>query len=202
MEHKRKPDSISGNHSKVDRSKKGREGVVVGAGTKLKNDQFSGWEEPAFVKSTARKHVSINSTLDNPYDVDIEYYQPLYANPISLLSNSKSGLQARAALDFIQLSGFTHFEFQSTFKTTVKTIQNYATQQLKLDSVLSEKLLKAFALFEKGIGVFGSPQAFHDWLNQPAFGLGNELPYTLMDTITGIMLIEEELIRLEYGDLA
>ncbi len=42
----------------------------------------------------------------------------------------------------------------------------HSNQQLKLDSVLSEKLLKAFALFEKGIGVFGSPQAFHDWLNQ------------------------------------
>jgi hypothetical protein len=28
------------------------------------------------------------------------------------------------------------------------------------------------------------------------------LPFDLMDTITGIRLIEEELIRIEFGDLA
>ncbi|TSJ35913.1 DUF2384 domain-containing protein [Mucilaginibacter corticis] len=134
--------------------------------------------------------------------IDTSIYMPLYANPVALLNSSRNGLAANAAIDFLNLSGFTHSEFQTTFKTTVKTIQNYASQKLKLDSVLSEKLLKAFALFEKGAAVFGSPEAFHDWLNRPAYGLGGQLPYELMDTITGIMLIEEELIRLEYGDLA
>jgi putative toxin-antitoxin system antitoxin component (TIGR02293 family) len=131
-----------------------------------------------------------------------EAYQPSYANTISLLTNSKKGLDAKAALDFLNLSGFSPVEFQETFKTTVKTIHNYVTQDLKLDASLSEKLLKSFALFEKGIGVFGSAGAFHQWLNQAAYGLGNQFPFDLMDTITGINLIEEELIRLEYGDLA
>ena len=108
----------------------------------------------------------------------------------------------RQALDFISISGFTYDEFQETFKTTVKTIQNYAAQKLKLDASLSEKLLKSFALFKKGIEVFGSAKAFHQWLNTSAYGLGNQIPYTLMDTFTGISLIEEELIRIEYGDLA
>ena len=35
-----------------------------------------------------------------------------------------------------------------------------------------------------------------------AYGLGNQVPFTLMDTFTGISLIEEELIRIEFGDLA
>ena len=144
----------------------------------------------------------IQNVMMNGQEMTVKMYQPLYASPISLQISSKDGLPASAAIDFINLSGFTQVEFKTTFKTTVKTIQTYVTQELKLDSVLSEKLLKAFALFEKGTGVFGSPQAFHDWLNKPAFGLGGQLPYDLMDTITGIMLIEEELIRLEYGDLA
>lgn len=129
-------------------------------------------------------------------------YQSMYANPISLLSSSKKGLNAKAALDFISVSGFTYNEFQDTFKTTVKTIQNYAIQDLKLDASLSEKLLKSFALFKKGIEVFGSSTAFHQWLNTSAYGLGNQVPFTLMDTFTGISLIEEELIRIEFGDLA
>lgn len=129
-------------------------------------------------------------------------YLPMYANSITLLSNSKSGLNAKAAIDFISISGFTYDEFQETFKTTVKTIQNYVVQDLKLDAVLSEKLLKSFSLFDKGIEVFGNSQNFHQWLNTPAYGLGNQIPFQLMDTITGITLIEEELMRIAYGNLA
>lgn len=129
-------------------------------------------------------------------------YQSLYGNPISLLTSSKNGLSAKAAIDFLNLSGFSKEEFQDTFKTNVKTIQNYVSNSSKLDASLSEKLLKSFSLFDKGIAVFGSAKAFHQWLNMPSYGLGNQIPFDLMDTITGISLIEEELIRIEYGDLA
>ena len=132
----------------------------------------------------------------------IVQYQAMYANPVALLTNSKKGLSAKAALDFISISGFTYDEFQETFKTTVKTIQNYAVQDLKLDASLSEKLLKSFSLFKKGIAVSGSASTFHQWLNTSAYGLGNQIPFNLMDTFTGISLIEEELIRIEFGDLA
>jgi len=121
---------------------------------------------------------------------------------ISLLNHSKIGLHAKAAMDFLSLSGFSQNEFQKTFKTTIKTIQNHVTRQLSLDAALNEKLLKSFALFDKGSGLFGSAKNFHQWLNTPAYDLGNQLPFYLMDTITGIQLIEEELIRIEFGDLA
>ena len=132
----------------------------------------------------------------------IAVYGKMYANPVNLLTNSKNGLKAKAALDFISISGFTYDEFQETFKTTVKTIQNYVTQDLKLDAALSEKLLKSFSLFDKGLDVFGSVKDFHQWLATPAYGLGNQIPLSLMDTITGITLIEEEIMRIAYGDLA
>lgn len=149
-----------------------------------------------------------------PYDTDglpsgllaepaVSYnYRPAYANDINLLMRSKQGLNAKAALDFISLSGFTQDEFQETFNTTVKTIQNHVTRQSNLDAALSEKLLKSFELFDKGVEIFGTADNFHKWLNKPAFGLGYQVPITLMDTITGIRLIKEELIRIEFGDLA
>jgi putative toxin-antitoxin system antitoxin component (TIGR02293 family) len=136
-------------------------------------------------------------------DFEVAYERkPYYNDAISLLKKSKEGLRPKAALDFLELSGFTQDEFQDTFKTTVKTIQNHVTRDLTLDAALSEKLLKSFALFDKGAEIFGSADAFHKWLNKPAYGLGNQEPFTLMDTITGIQLIEEELIRIEFGDLA
>ncbi len=153
------------------------------------------------------KHVIYNydETGSNLRAADFEVlynYKPFFTDDISLLKSSKKGLNAKAALDFLLLSGFTQDEFQETFKTTVKTIQNHVIRELTLDAALSEKLLKSFALFDKGTEIFGSANAFHQWLNTPAYGLGNQLPFELMDTITGIQLIEEELIRIEFGDLA
>jgi putative toxin-antitoxin system antitoxin component (TIGR02293 family) len=144
----------------------------------------------------------IETFVFKDFEVPYNVYKPFYDNDISLLARSKKGLHAKAALDFLSLSGFTQDEFQETFKTTVKTIQNHVTRELTLDAALSEKLLKSFALFDKGAEIFGSAHNFHQWLNTPAYGLGNQLPFELMDTITGIQLIEEELIRIEFGDLA
>ena len=134
--------------------------------------------------------------------VDFSVYQTLYDNPITLLNSSKKGLPAKAALDFLHLSGFSAEEFQETFKTSVKTIQNYSAGNLKLDAALSEKLLKSFSLFEKGISAFGSAKEFQCWLNVPSYGLSNQIPLELMNTTTGIRLIEEELLRIQYGSLA
>lgn len=149
-----------------------------------------------------QKTYNTSSSSSSLLEETMVSYHAMYANPVALLANAKKGLTAKAALDFILVSGFTYDEFQETFKTTVKTIQNYAVQDLKLDASLSEKLLKSFALFKKGIAVFGSASAFHQWLNTSAYGLGNQIPFTLMDTFTGMSLIEEELFRIEFGDLA
>jgi putative toxin-antitoxin system antitoxin component (TIGR02293 family) len=157
-------------------------------------------------KKAGKKHAIYNHNDNGPAlrvcEPELVYYKPFYTDDISLLNRSKKGLNAKAALDFLSLSGFTQDEFQETFKTTVKTIQNHVTRELTLDAALSEKLLKSFALFDKGSEIFGSANAFHQWLSTPAYGLGNQLPFDLMDTITGIQLIEEELIRIEFGDLA
>jgi putative toxin-antitoxin system antitoxin component (TIGR02293 family) len=158
------------------------------------------------LKKKSKKYVTYN--YDNfgsatvVAEPELVYYKSFYTDDISLLTNSKKGLSANAALDFLSLSGFTQDEFQETFKTTVKTIQNHVTRELTLDAALSEKLLKSFALFDKGVEIFGSAKNFHQWLGTPAYGLGNQLPFDLMDTITGIRLIEEELTRIEFGDLA
>ena len=39
-------------------------------------------------------------------------------------------------------------------------------------------------------------------LASAAYGIGSQVPQTLLDTMTGIELINDELVRIEYGDLA
>ena len=129
-------------------------------------------------------------------------YGKSFDNSILLLSSAKKGLKPQAVFDFILLSQFPDQLTEDVFKKTLKTFTNYKQHNTLLDSVTSEKLLKLFSLYDKGIVVFGAIEEFNKWMKEPAFGLGNQIPRTLLDTITGIDLVQEELKRIEYGDLA
>ena len=62
--------------------------------------------------------------------------------------------------------------------------------------------MDSLALFEKGTEVFGSQEQFQCWMEKPSYGLGEQIPADLIVRSGGIELILDELIRIEYGDLA
>lgn len=129
-------------------------------------------------------------------------YEKSFDNSISILLTSKKGLKPEAVFDFMAISGFSTQMVEQLLKKTLKTFTSYKQQNTALDAVVSEKLLKLFALYEKGISTFGSIVEFNKWLSEPAFGLGKQVPNSLLETITGIELVREELTRIEFGDLA
>ena len=128
-------------------------------------------------------------------------YEPFFQNNISLLYKAKKGLSPQAVFDFILLSDLPNEQVEAVLNKSIKTFQNYREKKTALNAITSEKLLKLFALYSKGIGIFGSIDAFRDWLSRPAYGIRVQVPQDMIDTITGIGLINEELIRIEYGDL-
>lgn len=129
-------------------------------------------------------------------------YEPYFRNDIALLFQAKKGLKPKAVFDFIHLSSLPQETVELVFNKSMKTFQNYLEKDTVLDAGTSEKLLKLFALYRKGTEVFGSIDAFGEWLSKPAYGVGHAIPYSIMDTATGIDLVNEELVRIEYGDLA
>jgi putative toxin-antitoxin system antitoxin component (TIGR02293 family) len=129
-------------------------------------------------------------------------YQRSFNNDIALVADSKKGLRPQAVFDFISLSGFSFPFVEKVLNKTMKTFTSYKKNQTSLDPVVSEKLLKIFSLYDKGLAVFGNISEFNLWLSTPSFGLGKSIPRDLLDTITGIELVSEELTRIEYGDLA
>lgn len=129
-------------------------------------------------------------------------YEPYFKNGISLLQQAKKGLKPKAVFEFIGLSGLSTQVVEIALNKNMKTFQNYRDKNTLLDAPTSEKLLKLFALYRKGTEVFGSVQAFTEWLSKPAFGIGNTVPQSIIDTNTGIDLIKEELVRIAYGDVA
>lgn len=136
-----------------------------------------------------------------PEDI-LKNYQPLFGDNNSIIINAQQGVGTAAVTDFAIMSGKSQKEIAELIHTTAKTLQNYSAGSKRLPMLQSELLLKLFALYDKGLGIFDGVESFNGWLQAPAFGLYNEVPETLLTTSTGINLVMDELIRIEYGDFA
>jgi putative toxin-antitoxin system antitoxin component (TIGR02293 family) len=142
------------------------------------------------------------STRKKPSSSVASKYVKYFDNPITVLSAAKKGLKAESVFDFITLSGISSARIETVLNRSLKTFQNYRESETPLDPTTSEKLLLLFALYHRGSVVFGNSDELAKWMSEPSFGLGNQLPLDLLDTITGIRLVDDELARIEYGDLA
>lgn len=144
----------------------------------------------------------MNSASERKPGSILSKYEKSFSNNIALVADSKKGLRAQAVFDLISLSEFSFPVIEKVLNKTIKTFTSYKRNQTSLDSTVSEKLLKIFSLYDKGVDVFGNIDEFNKWIAEPSFGLGNMVPRDLLDTVTGIELVNDELIRIEYGDLA
>jgi putative toxin-antitoxin system antitoxin component (TIGR02293 family) len=132
----------------------------------------------------------------------LKKYEKKYDNNIALFLSAKNGLEPQAAFDLIDVTSLTSKMIESILYITIKTLTNYKQHKTHLNASISEKVLSIFALYRKGILIFGSVDSLNKWMATPAYGLGEQRPNELLGTMTGINLIMEELTRIEYGDLA
>jgi len=134
-------------------------------------------------------------------DLIVEYNPSIKSN-IAIALEANKGIDAHTFFDIVKLSGYSKDEMARVFSTSVKTFSRYEKENKKLGPLRSELILKIMALFKKGIEIFGSLDSFKAWLAKPAFGLGSHTPFSLIHTSTGIDLVHDELVRIEFGDLA
>lgn len=83
-----------------------------------------------------------------------------------------------------------------------KTLNVYCNADKELPIRITEQILKLETMYEKGIELFEDAGTFNKWLRSDSYGLGNMKPLELINSITGIELVYEELIRIEFGATA
>ncbi|QJD80020.1 type II RES/Xre toxin-antitoxin system antitoxin [Spirosoma rhododendri] len=120
----------------------------------------------------------------------------------ALVLSALKGVSATRFFEIAELTGYRREQLAEVFDTSLKTFQRYEREQKKLNPQDSEKVLKIMALFQTGEAVFGTADAFRRWMDKPAYGLGNQVPFDLLHTSGGIDLVTDEVVRIEYGDLA
>jgi len=129
-------------------------------------------------------------------------YQKELSNPVAMVMKAAEGLDISVFDEIMRLSTLNKNQLAAFLDATPRTIDNYRLRRRKLGRTESEQLLQLMALYKKGQEIFGTSEAFNQWLKQPAIGLGGHAPFDLLYTQGGINLVMEELIRMEYGALA
>lgn len=130
-------------------------------------------------------------------------YESSTKDDYAIVLNSLKGMKANVFFDLASIAGLKKQQLaDEIFRVSLKTITRYQKDNKRLDPRNSELALKLITLYKKGLEIFGETDSFNHWLNKPAFGLGSQIPYQLMNTSTGIDLILEELVRIEFGATA
>ena len=83
-----------------------------------------------------------------------------------------------------------------------RTVRAYQQQDTALSPQHGEALLKYRRLLARGSEVFGSVEAFKQWLRKPAYGFDGECPSVLLVTSEGINLVGDEVERIANGEFA
>ena len=84
----------------------------------------------------------------------------------------------------------------------VKTYRSYRDGKVDLKADVIEHLVMLRSLALHGVAVFGDEASFAQWLSTTNFMLGKRKPADLLNTNSGIRLVDDRLAGMEFGDNA
>ncbi|KAA5539265.1 type II RES/Xre toxin-antitoxin system antitoxin [Adhaeribacter rhizoryzae] len=118
---------------------------------------------------------------------------------LALVNKAQEGVDAIYFINLLRHSGLRKDELASLVGIDPKTVDNYRKSNKLFTRDSAEKLLQLHRLFSFGDELFGSTPEFMDWLGIPSPGLENKSPMELLHSISGIMEVEKQLMRLAHG---
>lgn len=113
----------------------------------------------------------------------------------------REGVPKQALDNIVNVAGFTISEITAIIRTSDRTLRRYTSKQ-KLNAEQSERVIELAKLYSRGEDVFGSIDAFKEWVDSRVIALGNKKPKEFMDTSIGIEMLMDELGRIEHGIFA
>jgi putative toxin-antitoxin system antitoxin component (TIGR02293 family) len=89
---------------------------------------------------------------------------------------------------------------ESAVGLSLRTFQRHRVEPAKpLSQEQSGRIWKFAEILARATDIFGSKEEAEKWLERPATGLEQHRPIDLLATPAGVELVEDFLLRLEYG---
>jgi putative toxin-antitoxin system antitoxin component (TIGR02293 family) len=119
--------------------------------------------------------------------------------PYTTINAIRNGVKFRDFEKITKNTGLTKDDWAKYLATSTKTLDRYKKAHKTFEAFQAERILQIDALFKKGEQIFGSNEGFLRWLNHESIALGGTRPKDMLDTSSGVGLVEDELGRIEYG---
>jgi len=116
----------------------------------------------------------------------------------SLVSLIKAGITRKSVDDLLGVTGFSLHDIAGFMHVNERTLRNYNSKDV-LGPEASERAIEIALFFEKGKEIFGSLDAFKNYVSSPQIALGQKSPKEFLDTSFGIRFLMDELGRIQYG---
>lgn len=113
----------------------------------------------------------------------------------------RAGVPKKALDHLVDVTGISAVEMAGIVRTSDRTLRRYSANQ-KLNAEQSERVIELAKVYSRGEEVFGSIDAFREWMNGTVLALGNKKPKEFLDTSLGIEMLMDELGRIEHGIFA
>jgi putative toxin-antitoxin system antitoxin component (TIGR02293 family) len=125
----------------------------------------------------------------------------IYQDDRQLIKASRDGITKEVFLAIVKTTGLPIVGFTGLTHITARTLERKKPGE-KLAPEASERAILIGKLYFKGFQLFGEKSKFLRWMDHENIVLGGKKPKELLDTITGIAMVQDELMRIEYGVVA
>jgi putative toxin-antitoxin system antitoxin component (TIGR02293 family) len=138
----------------------------------------------------AVKSLALGETLGITYSLD---------NPLILVETIRKGLPTKVIAALASCLNMPISALEHVLPVSHRTLQRYEKEDRALPQELSDHVVQVAKIFIRAEEVFGSREKARKWLKEPCVALGSNTPIEMMDTFSGVRMIEDELGRIEYG---
>lgn len=121
-----------------------------------------------------------------------------FLTPMDYYKYSQSGLTKKAIANLSKNTKLPLSYLLALADINIRTLQR-KTEDEKLSSEASEKILQVAQVFAKGTDVFDSLDSFKEWLETPNISLDGAIPAKLIASRYGAQMVLDCLGRIQYG---
>ncbi|WP_346316298.1 antitoxin Xre/MbcA/ParS toxin-binding domain-containing protein [Chitinophaga sp. YIM B06452] len=143
--------------------------------------------------AAARKPVTDGHDMLVSYESIVKMQKVLFTKKIEVV---KSGVTKE---QLTRLKEIFELDYDTLSALLVVTNRSLHLKKGKdiLNRNISDRIIAIADVFSLGYNVFNSRELFHRWLRQPSRDLGGVVPLAMLDTITGMEEVKQQLMRME-----